>query len=447
MTDCIRNITDSFSFVILTPNFTNLIMRIYKSQKQEQNTGDSQCESVRDLIKEPLREPARQKWFENFEEFDKMRRLYGQTRAIHHDIGFETPPVWRPIRALGSGTYGNVHLFKKYNGSSVTFAAVKRLKEPLVSSRQVLRAVREICILHHLRGHPNISTLFTVDYVEHSRFDGLYLFIESMDMDLSTVVRSKEELFTEWHVPSVSYQLLNAVHYIHSAGIVHRDLKPSNILLTRSGIVKVCDFGLARGLLPESEAKSYLDRENYTNYVTTRWYRAPEVLMCVDKYHYGLDMWAVGCIIAELALGKPLFSGDSAPNQISKIVDALGLPPYSLDSICTDLRQAIVESRSKLRNQAEPPKSLIKTLHPFSTVLTELITGMVTYIPDDRLTAEQALQSRFFNVVKKCSGLKLEALPRSAPRKLPTEFEHLPGRSLMLLLKRVIDRWGSGRFV
>lgn len=375
-----------------------------------------------------------------------MRRLYGQSRTMHHDIGFEVSPVWRPIKRLGSGTYGNVHLFKRYNGASVTFAAVKRLKEPLVSSRQVLRAIREICILKHLQGHPNISTLFTIDFVETSKFDGLYLFIESMDMDLSTIIREKEEIFTEWHVPHVSYQLLNAVHYIHSSGIVHRDLKPSNILVTRDGTVKVCDFGLARALLPESESKSYLDRDNYTDYVTTRWYRAPEIIMRVDRYHYSLDMWAVGCIIAELALGKPLFCGDSTANQLSLIIDALGIPPYPLDTVSKDSQPIIAEAQSRLCNRAELPDTLSKILRPFSTVLTDLISGMVTYMPDHRLTAEQALKSRFFNVAKKCSGTKLDALPRSCPRKLPTGFEHLPSRGLMVLFKRIIEMKGFGHF-
>ena len=122
----------------------------------------------------------------------------------------------------------------------------------------------------------------------------------------------------------ILWQSLKALKYMHSAQLLHRDMKPSNLLLNSDCLMKVADFGLARSLKPDriyDESAPAL-----TDYVATRWYRAPEILLGSGKYTYAVDMWAVGCILGEMLLGKPMFPGSSTMNQVEKIIDLTGLP-------------------------------------------------------------------------------------------------------------------------
>ena len=130
---------------------------------------------------------------------------------------------------------------------------------------------------------------------------------EFMDTDLHTVIRAN--ICEEIHIQYITWQVLKALKYIHSTNIIHRDIKPSNILINQECRVKVADFGLARHL-HESEHSATL----LSDYVATRWYRAPEILLGSPRYDHSIDLWALGCIIAELYLGKPLFPGSSTLN-------------------------------------------------------------------------------------------------------------------------------------
>jgi len=286
--------------------------------------------------------------------------------------------------------------------------------------------------MYHLRGHPNIATLGEVDLIKSSPFPGLYLFIESMDMDLSAILKDKQEILTEWHIPFIAYQVLSAVQYMHSAGVVHRDLKPSNILICRSGEVKVCDFGLARGLLASSESLGYLDREHYTNYVVTRWYRAPEIIMKVDKYHYGLDMWSCGCIMAELVLRRPLFRGNSSFEQLVKIIEAIGIPPW--ENYDGPLLQAICEAHAGKRQLSQ----IIPTKLPKSFL--RLLENIFLYDPDSRLTAQETLMSPFFDIVRTSHCDRAATDRVTCPQRLDTRFEHATAEQLSRILDADVDR-------
>ena len=134
-------------------------------------------------------------------------------------------------------------------------------------------------------------------------FEDVYIISELMDTDLHRVIYSRQKL-TDDHVQFFLYQMLCALKYMHSAKVLHRDLKPSNILLNSNCDLKICDFGLSRGLSPGQ------DTGDLTEYVVTRWYRAPEIMLSCQDYTTAIDVWSVGCIFGEMLGRKPLFPGE-----------------------------------------------------------------------------------------------------------------------------------------
>ncbi|XP_070337938.1 mitogen-activated protein kinase 15 isoform X16 [Equus asinus] len=204
------------------------------------------------------------------------------------------------------------------------------------------RTFREIMLLQEFGDHPNIIRLLDVIRAENDR--DIYLVLESMDTDLNAVI-CKGGLLKDIHKRYIFYQLLRATKFIHSGHVIHRDQKPSNVLLDSSCLVKLCDFGLARSLsgLPEGPEGQAL-----TEYVATRWYRAPEVLLSASRYTPGVDMWSLGCILGEMLRGKPLFPGTSTLHQLELILETI--PPPSKEDIWG-------------WSPASPPKPAEKSLH------------------------------------------------------------------------------------
>jgi mitogen-activated protein kinase 15 len=160
----------------------------------------------------------------------------------------------------------------------------------------------------------------------------IYLVFDFMDTDLHAVIRAN--ILEDIHKQYIIYQVLKCLKYMHSANLLHRDLKPSNLLLNSECHVKVADFGLARSLDCKDPDQSPL----LTDYVATRWYRAPEILLGSNKYTKGVDMWSLGCILAELLLGKPIYPGTSTLNQLDRVMEITGRPtPDDIESINSPL--------------------------------------------------------------------------------------------------------------
>ena len=171
---------------------------------------------------------------------------------------------------------------------------------------------------------------------------------------------------------------------MHSANLLHRDLKPSNLLLNSECHMKVADFGLARSLdITDPDQQPLL-----TDYVATRWYRAPEILLGSNKYTKGVDMWSMGCILAEILLGKPVFPGTSTLNQLDRVMEVTGRPTQEdVDSINSPLAQTMLESL--------PPTKAKKLRDMFPTAsddALDLLKNLLQFNPTKRLTAEEALK-------------------------------------------------------
>merc|ERR1719334_1273961 len=183
------------------------------------------------------------------------------------------------------------------------------------------RILREIKLMMHFDHDDVVGLIGVIPPEEHEldTYNDVYLVMLRMETTLAKVITSKQKL-TERHFQFFVYQMLRGLKYIHSAGVIHRDLKPENILINGYDCnLKITDFGLARGV--------FKDEQNLTEYVVTRWYRAPEVMCSARQYDEKVDEWSVGCIFVELLLRKPLFPGKNHIEQLQRIFEVLGTPP------------------------------------------------------------------------------------------------------------------------
>uniref|UniRef100_UPI0037E7341F mitogen-activated protein kinase 15 n=1 Tax=Semicossyphus pulcher TaxID=241346 RepID=UPI0037E7341F len=284
-------------------------------------------------------------------------------------------------KRLGKGAYGIV--WKAVDRQTGEIVAVKKIFDAFRNRTDAQRTFREIMFLQEFGDHPNIVKLLNVVRAQNDK--DIYLIFEYMDTDLHAVIK-KGSLLKDVHKRYVMYQLLKAIKYLHSGNVIHRDQKPSNVLLDTDCVVKLCDFGLARSL---NQIQEDSGNPALTEYVATRWYRAPEILLGSARYTKGVDMWSLGCILGEMLLGKALFPGTSTINQIEKIMSAIPHPsPEDILAIKSEYGSSVIQ-RMLLKPQV-PLEDLLQPSVPPDAL--DLLKGLLVFNPDKRLTAEQALQ-------------------------------------------------------
>ncbi|XP_023673406.1 mitogen-activated protein kinase 15 isoform X1 [Paramormyrops kingsleyae] len=296
-------------------------------------------------------------------------------------------------RRLGKGAYGIV--WKAIDRKTGEVVAVKKIFDAFRNRTDAQRTFREILFLQEFGDHSNIVKLLNVIRAQNDK--DIYLVFEYMETDLHMVIK-KGNLLKDIHKRYIMYQVLRATKFLHSGNVIHRDQKPSNILLDTDCSVKLCDFGLARSLYQIQE-----DAGNpaLTEYVATRWYRAPEILLGSSRYTKGVDMWSVACILGEMLLGKPLFPGTSTINQIERIMRTIPHPtPEDVCSIKSEYGSSVIQ-RMLLRPQVPLEDMLPSSVPPDAL---DLLKHLLVFNPDKRMTAEQALRhpyvSRFHNPAK-----------------------------------------------
>ncbi|XP_062266184.1 mitogen-activated protein kinase 15 isoform X2 [Platichthys flesus] len=277
--------------------------------------------------------------------------------------------------------YGIV--WKAVDRQTGEIVAVKKIFDAFRNRTDAQRTFREIMFLQEFGDHPNIVKLLNVIRAQNDK--DIYLIFEYMDSDLHAVIK-KGSLLKDIHKRYVMYQLFKGVKYLHSGNVIHRDQKPSNVLLDTDCVVKLCDFGLARSL---NQIQEDSGNPALTEYVATRWYRAPEILLGSTRYTKGVDMWSLGCILGEMLLGKALFPGTSTINQIEKIMIAIPHPsPEDVLAIKSEYGSSVIQ-RMLLKPQVSLEDLLKPSVPPDAL---DLLRGLLVFNPDKRLTAEQALQ-------------------------------------------------------
>merc|ERR1712223_808255 len=296
---------------------------------------------------------------------------------------WEVPERYQNLTPVGSGAYGQVcsatdSQTVQKDGSCLK-VAIKKISRPFQSAIHAKRTYRELRMLKHMN-HENIIGLLDcfTPQCTLDEFTDVYLATPLMGADLNNIVKTQK--LSDEHVQFLVYQILRGMKYVHSAGIIHRDLKPSNIAVNEDCELKILDFGLARPT--ENEM---------TGYVATRWYRAPEIMLNWMHYHQTVDMWSVGCIMAEMLTGRTLFPGTDHIDQLTRILTLCGTPnEETLSKITSE------EARNYIRSlNFMPRKNFSEVFKGANPLAIDLLEKMLEVDADRRITAEQALAHQY----------------------------------------------------
>lgn len=326
---------------------------------------------------------------------------------------FDVPAYYRVQEVVGRGAYGVVVAAEDTRTGKMV--AIKKIQKAFEHKIFAKRTLRELKLLR-LLAHDNILRLLTI-LLPKSRasFADIYIVCELVEGDLYSVIKSAQPLEND-HVRFILYQILRALKYVHSARVLHRDIKPKNILVSSKCEVKLCDFGLARVYF-EHQLEQKTD--NLTDYVATRWYRAPELLLGNEGYDEKIDVWSVGCVLAEMLLRKPFLMGTDWKNQLFLILELLGKPaPETLGFVEN------AKAKDFLKNYEA------KVAATFDTIFTkvkadpqavDLLKKLLLFDPTRRCTIEAALDHPYLQDLHDPAD-EPTASPLSAAE---FEFEHL----------------------
>ena len=284
-------------------------------------------------------------------------------------------------KKVGQGAYGVV--FKVIDKKTNEQVALKKLFGAFQDEVDSQRTFREVMLLQELNGHDNIIRLLNVIKAENDL--DLYLVFDYMEADLFNVIRAN--ILQEIHKKFIIYQILKALKFIHSADIIHRDLKPSNIFINSDCHVKLGDFGLARTLAHKMGTI-------VTEYVATRWYRAPEMILSGQKYGKPIDMWSVGCILYELIVGTPLLPGKSTKDMIRMMFSVTGFPDRKEYNEVKNECKIQIDYDDLLQEKIKKKKNLLQMVSGFThdDIAIDLLLKLLVFNPKKRLTAEEALE-------------------------------------------------------
>ncbi|KAM9444141.1 cyclin-dependent kinase 18 [Clarias gariepinus] len=296
-------------------------------------------------------------------------------RASLSDIGFGKLETYVKLGKLGEGTYATV-----FKGRSKLTENLVALKEIRLEHEEgaPCTAIREVSLLKNLK-HANIVTLHDIIHTDRC----LTLVFEYLDSDLKQYLDNCGNLMSMHNVKIFMFQLLRGLSYCHKRKILHRDLKPQNLLINEKGELKLADFGLAR-------AKS-VPTKTYSNEVVTLWYRPPDVLLGSTEYSTHIDMWGVGCILYELATGRPMFPGSTVKEELHLVFRLMGTP--------TEETWPGISTNEEFKSYMFPlyrAQALINHVPRLDTEGIDLLSALLLYDTKKRISAETSLRHTYF---------------------------------------------------
>ncbi|KAF1760809.1 hypothetical protein GCK72_009059 [Caenorhabditis remanei] len=334
--------------------------------------------------------------------------VHGQQFAVTHR--------YVDLQYIGEGAYGMVA--SALDTITRDRVAIKKIS-PFEHHTFCQRTLREIKILSRFR-HENIINIREI--IRSETVDSLkdiYIVQSLMETDLYKLLKSQE--LSNDHVCYFLYQILRGLKYIHSANVLHRDLKPSNLLLNTTCDLKICDFGLARVTNPRADLTGFL-----TEYVATRWYRAPEIMLNSKGYTKSIDIWSVGCILAEMISNRPLFPGKHYLDQLNLILATIGSPT-------SDDLKCIINDKARSYLISLPPKRKLpwERLYPGADPRAlDLLDKMLTFDPNKRISIEDALAHPYLQQYYDPSDEPICEHPFT----VEMEFDELPKEQLKQLI-------------
>ncbi|XP_014515807.1 mitogen-activated protein kinase 9 [Vigna radiata var. radiata] len=385
----------------LVEGIRRLFQRRASSSAENQNNANNSRVYVRDLRAQLASIPNHEHLLDPDFDFSTLKPIkvpaqipFRPSSMDHHKKGAQESEFFTEYgeasqyqiqEVVGKGSYGVVgSAVDTHTGERV---AIKKISDVFEHVSDATRILREIKLLRLLR-HPDIVEIKHIMLPPSRReFRDIYVVFELMESDLHQVIKANDDLTPEHH-QFFLYQLLRGLKYIHTANVFHRDLKPKNILANADCKLKICDFGLARVSFNDAPSAIF-----WTDYVATRWYRAPELCgSFFSKYTPAIDIWSIGCIFAEMLTGKPLFPGKNVVHQLDLMTDLLGTPPP--ESIARIRNEKAKRYLNSMRKKQPIPLS-----HKFPNadpLALRLLERLLAFDPKDRPSAEEALADPYF---------------------------------------------------
>ncbi|CAM9416099.1 unnamed protein product [Ectocarpus sp. 13 AM-2016] len=349
------------AFQVVASNAT--VLKVYADTKEER---DCWFTAVNKRINQRMKEggpPRRRR--------QNTRSVVSGGNTFELDFRYDLikPYGGRGVRALDRQSNKKV-LISKYRGAFDDLAEAKGI-------------ARDICIMRNL-DHENILKVVDVlppPSVED--FDDVYIVSELMETDLHRVIYSRQHLTNE-HTQYFLYQILCAVKYIHSASLVHQGLRPSRVMLNANCDLKISDFELSRGAQSEHNTAGL----PFLSEIMTQWYCAPEILLAAQVYDESVDLWSAGCIFAEMLRRRPLFVGLDHIGVLTGISSLIGKPTEPDLWFVTNPRA----KRCMLVLPDSPPSNLGVEFPTASSDAVDLLSRMLVLDPNERISAEEALE-------------------------------------------------------
>ena len=346
---------------------------------------------------------------ESKEPNEKNEKVPGKKHSFTiSKIKFTIDEKYEFIKQIGLGSFSAVcSCYDRKDNRNVAIKKVTNAFDDLEDARHILREIKILSFFDH----DNIVTLLDVPKPDNKEnYNDVYVITDLMETDLHRVIYSRQEL-TDEHIQYFIYQILRGTLYFHSAKVIHRDLKPANILANKNCDLKICDFGLDHGKLKDDDktVQNLIDNPSlpieYSNSIIyddskrelndrniSRWYRAPEAILSPESYDKPVDIWSIGCILAELLGRQPLFPADNNLDELQKIISVLGSPSEAdLDFITDEKIKNFMQRLAKRTKQSF--NLMFSNANP---VALDLLGKMLTFNPKKRYTVEQCISHPYF---------------------------------------------------